>query len=334
MESIGKLSTRVVEHLRDPLVKSAVRVSSIMGEAGKFLRGKEFVELLPTIISPITDPLNHEVHNAKFRYYDQEYRLTQSMIFHKQLACKTFDRIFIVSPNVRLETSEKALSGRHLFEFSQIDLEIRNAKRDDVMTLVEDLITTLIVEVKSSCKEELELLSSNPSIPTTPFTKVKFMDAYEQYGKDFETVLSSSFKEPFWLIDFPIWEREFYDLLSQDGRTLKDMDLILPNGFGETLSGGEREWEYQRIISRMEFKGNDPEELAWYMEIAEAGELVPTLQVAELVWKGQARYICSLDNVAEPDSSPRSPVELDLEKLPLTGVLAPAEGLELPQPFG
>ncbi|KUK91154.1 MAG: Aspartyl/asparaginyl-tRNA synthetase [Mesotoga infera] len=307
MESIGKLSTRVVEHLRDPLVKSAVRVkSSIMGEAGKFLRGKEFVELLPTIISPITDPLNHEVHNAKFRYYDQEYRLTQSMIFHKQLACKTFDRIFIVSPNVRLETSEKALSGRHLFEFSQIDLEIRNAKRDDVMTLVEDLITTLIVEVKSSCKEELELLSSNPSIPTTPFTKVKFMDAYEQYGKDFETVLSSSFKEPFWLIDFPIWEREFYDLLSQDGRTLKDMDLILPNGFGETLSGGEREWEYQRIISRMEFKGNDPEELAWYMEIAEAGELVPTAGCGIGVER-LTRYICSLDNVASSSGGTRTP---------------------------
>ncbi len=307
MKNIGKLITRVVEHLRDPLVKSAVRVkSSIMGEAGKFLRGKEFVELLPTIISPITDPLNHEVHNAKFRYYDQEYRLTQSMIFHKQLACKTFDRIFIVSPNVRLETSEKALSGRHLFEFSQIDLEIRNAKRDDVMTLVEDLITTLIVEVKSSCKEELELLSSNPSIPTTPFTKVKFMDAYEQYGKDFETVLSSSFKEPFWLIDFPIWERGFYDLLSQDGRTLKDMDLILPNGFGETLSGGEREWEYQRIISRMEFKGNDPEELAWYMEIAEAGELVPTAGCGIGVER-LTRYICSLDNVARTRLFPKVP---------------------------
>ncbi|HPX59380.1 MAG TPA: pantoate--beta-alanine ligase, partial [Bacteroidales bacterium] len=140
------------------------------------------------------------------------------MIFHKQLACKSFERIFIVSPNVRLETSEKALSGRHLFEFSQIDLEIRNAKREQIMSLIEDLIITVMLSVKRNCSEEMDFLSSDPSIPSKPFATVKFMDAYEQYGKDFETILSASFSEPFWLIDFPIWEREFYDLLSEDKR--------------------------------------------------------------------------------------------------------------------
>lgn len=307
MESTGRLSTRILEHLRDPLVKSAVRVkSALLGEANNFLRGKGFVELLPTVVSPITDPLNHEVHNAKFRYYDQEYRLTQSMIFHKQLACKSFDRIFIVSPNVRLETSEKALSGKHLFEFSQIDLEIKNASRDDVMLLVEDLLASVITTIKESCRRELEYLSSDPLVPSRPFAKVKFMDAYEQYGKDFETVLSSSFTEPFWLIDFPIWEREFYDLLSDDGKTLKDMDLILPKGFGETLSGGEREWEHPRIINRMEFKGTDPEELAWYMEIAEMRELIPTAGCGIGVER-LARYVCSLDNVLKTRLFPKVP---------------------------
>ena len=36
-----------------------------------------------------------------------------------------------------------------------------------------------------------------PSIPSKPIATVKFMDAYEQYGKDFETILSASFSEPF-----------------------------------------------------------------------------------------------------------------------------------------
>jgi asparaginyl-tRNA synthetase len=307
MESIGRLSSRVLEHLSDPVVKSAVKLkSTILGEASSFLRGKNFVELLPTIVSPITDPLNHEVHTTRFTYYDQEYRLTQSMIFHKQLACKSFERIFIVSPNVRLETSEKALSGRHLFEFSQIDLEIRNAKREQIMSLIEDLIITVMLSVKRNCSEEMDFLSSDPSIPSKPFATVKFMDAYEQYGKDFETILSASFSEPFWLIDFPIWEREFYDLLSEDKRTLKDMDLILPHGFGETLSGGEREWEHQRILERMGFKGNDPEELSWYMDIAEGGELVPTAGCGIGVER-LTRYVCSLDNVSRTRLFPKVP---------------------------
>ncbi|HQN27758.1 MAG TPA: hypothetical protein PLT43_04330 [Mesotoga sp.] len=139
MERTEKLSDRIMEHLRDPFVRAAVTVKSkVIAESGNFLRGKGFVELLPTIISPVTDPLNHEVHNAKFRYYDQEYKLMQSMIFHKQLACTAFDRIFIISPNVRLETSEKASSGRHLFEFTQIDLEMRDSRREDVMEVMKD----------------------------------------------------------------------------------------------------------------------------------------------------------------------------------------------------
>lgn len=77
MESTEKFSSKILEHLRDPRVRAAVVVQSkVIGESSNFLRGKGFVELLPTIISPITDPLNHEVHNARFRYYDQDYRLT------------------------------------------------------------------------------------------------------------------------------------------------------------------------------------------------------------------------------------------------------------------
>ena len=307
MERTEKLSDRIMEHLRDPFVRAAVTVKSkVIAESGNFLRGKGFVELLPTIISPVTDPLNHEVHNAKFRYYDQEYKLMQSMIFHKQLACTAFDRIFIISPNVRLETSEKASSGRHLFEFTQIDLEMRDSRREDVMEVMEGLIVNVITSVKRDCGQALDYLGSDPAVPSRPFPKVKYLDAYDQYGKDFETILSKSFTEPFWLIDIPIWEREFYDRLSDDGKTLVDMDLILPLGFGEVLSGGEREWEYRRIVKRMEFKGNDPKELSWYMEIAEDGGLVPTAGCGFGVER-LTRYICSLDHVAKTRLFPKVP---------------------------
>ena len=307
MESTEKFSSKILEHLRDPRVRAAVVVQSkVIGESSNFLRGKGFVELLPTIISPITDPLNHEVHNARFRYYDQDYRLTQSMIFHKQLACTSIERIFVVSPNVRLETSEKASSGRHLFEFSQVDIEMRDSSREDVMDVIEELFLAVIESVKEDCSEQLETLGSDPAVPERHFPKVKFLDAYDQYGRDFEVILSRSFTEPFWLIDIPIWEREFYDRLSDDGKTLLDMDLILPYGYGETLSGGEREWEYGRIVKRLDYKKSDPKELSWYMEIVEAGKLVPTAGCGFGVER-LTRYICSLDHVAKTRLFPKVP---------------------------
>jgi len=61
-----------------------------------------------------------------------------------------------------------------------------------------------------------------------------------------------------------------------DGRTLLDMDLILPQGYGEVLSGGEREHEYEQILKRMEYKGTSLEDFKWYLQIAEDERLVPS----------------------------------------------------------
>ena len=54
--------------------------------------------------------------------------------------------------------------------------------------------------------------------------------------------------DPFWIIDIPVNEREFYDREDPDNEGyLMDMDLIYPEGFGEAISGGEREFEIENI---------------------------------------------------------------------------------------
>lgn len=49
------------------------------------------------------------------------------------------------------------------------------------------------------------------------------------------------------------------------------MDLIYPEGYGEALSGGEREYEYERIIKRIAEKNLDINDYAPYLEIARRG---------------------------------------------------------------
>ncbi len=301
------LSSIIKTHLNDERVKNAVKIKSkILEKSAYFLRNNGFVELLPTIISPITDPLNHEVFNTSINYYNQNYKLTQSMIFHKQLAVTVYEKIFIISPNVRLETSEKTSSGKHLFEFTQIDIEIRNTTREEIMSLLEGLFVYVMKEICRDCSRELEKLNRNVSIPGKPFKKITFFEAQKRYGDDFEIQLSKDINEPVWLIDIPVWEREFYDRLSSDGVTLKDMDLIWPEGFGEGLSGGEREFEYNSIIKRLNGKEEDIEELSWYLKIAEEGMLLPSAGCGFGVER-LTRYLCNLDHVKLTRLFPKIP---------------------------
>lgn len=307
--SIGSI---IKSHLNDERVKNAIVVKSkILEKATCFLRSNGFMELLPTVISPITDPLNHETFSTSINYYDQTYKLTQSMIFHKQLAVTVYEKIFIVSPNVRFETSEKSESGKHLFEFTQIDLEIRNATRETIMSLLEDLFVYVIKEICSVCSNELDTLNSIVSVPKRPFQKISFIEAQKQYGEDFEKKLSEDLNEPAWLIDIPIWDREFYDKLSDDGETLKDMDLIWPHGFGEGLSGGEREFDYIQIMNRLNGKERQIEELAWYLRIAEEGALVPSAGCGFGVER-LTRYLCKLDHVKFTRLFPKIPGMLSI----------------------
>jgi len=44
------------------------------------------------------------------------------------------------------------------------------------------------------------------------------------------------------------------------------MDLIYPYGFGEGMSGGEREYELDRVLMRMRQKGTNPDDWTWYLD--------------------------------------------------------------------
>jgi len=99
-----------------------------------FFRDKGFIHLLPVMLSPITDPLGPDpnssvIKTAEIEYLGQGLQLMQSMILHKQIALSNgFDKIFLLSPNIRLEHPKRNKSGKHLFEFTQLDFEIKNAK--------------------------------------------------------------------------------------------------------------------------------------------------------------------------------------------------------------
>ena len=285
----------------------AIKVGSEIRRAmGEFLRRESFTEIAPVIISPITDPLCHATGNVLFEYYGHQFQITKSMIFHKQMALLSCDRIFTFSPNVRLEPVELADTGRHLVEFTQLDLEWKGASRDKVMELAERLLIATLSCVKRNCSKELGALNRNFKIPKAPFERISYAEAYEQYGPDFEIILSEKHTEPFWKVDIPLERREFYD--REDPKRqgiLLDMDLVYPEGFGEALSGGEREYEPHRIKKRIEQQGLKPEALGWLLEFAKLG--IPKSAGFGIGVERLTRFCCGFKRIDDVSLFPKVP---------------------------
>ncbi len=255
---------------RDDILASLKTNTLVREEMKVFLDKEGFYEVNPVIISPISDPLNHPVQDPRIDYYGYQFGLTKSMIFHKQLAVLFAEKIFIFSPNIRVEPMDRKDTGRHLVEFTQLDLEVRNAKREDVMDLAERMLEKVILRVL----DEIDPKFLNKGLKKfhRPYKRIKYLDAKSEYGQDFELELSRSMDEPFWIVDIPLEAREFYDKEIEPGSgVLRDMDLIYPLGYGEAISGGEREYEYHRILERIRRKGQDPQQFSLLLEAAQRG---------------------------------------------------------------
>jgi len=288
----------VKSYLSDETYYHALIIQSeILGSSREFLVKKGFIETLPVIISTITDPLNHDVIDAQIDYYGYKYYVTKSMILQKQVSVLVHDKIFSFSPNLRLEKEEKYDSGRHLIDFVQLDIEVKNKKREEIMDLMEDLIIYVIKNILEKYSDIIEKYHPSLKIPSKPFKKISVKKAKELYGDEYEKLLSEQIDQPVWLIDFPILEREFYD--KQDPKNpdiLLDFDLIYPEGFGEGISGGEREHEYEQIVKRIKLKGNGLESYEDYLKIAKEGYLEQSAGCGIGIERF-TRFILGLDHV-------------------------------------
>lgn len=317
-----KKITLDLEGLKSQERQAVLKVQSeIFMSIRDFLREQGFIEIFPPILAPSTDPGIRGASRAKVNYYGREYFLTTSMILYKQVMISVFDKIYAFSPNIRLEPESSHSTGRHLCEFWQVDLEVRNADCKQVMGLGELLLVWVCRKIKKSCDNELKILARELRVPKPPFEKIEFREALEildskglvingskEIPWEAEEALSRLFKEPFWIVNYPYGSRGFYD--RQDEKSpnfLVDFDLIYPEGYGEAISGGEREYKYEKVRKKIKDFGNDPKEYRWYLEFLKKGGYPSAgfgIGVERLT-----RYICGLKRIEAVTPFPRVPGE-------------------------
>ncbi len=296
-----------LEHLRRAHLPKVLQVQQgIVRATHDFMFRKGLTQLMPLMLSPITDPLNHGVVDATIGYADKRWSLTKSMIFHKQLALLNpeLKSLYIVSPNVRLEFADRAGTGRHLFEFTQIDFEFKGKDRFFVMEFMEELVNYIFARLNAEIPDILLELRGEllPQYEKWPVYRTEKLEA--AYGPDYEHLKSEESETPFWLLNH---KREFYDKEDQSKPgTYLNYDLIWPEGFGEGLSGAEREHEYRQIKKRMTEVGTDEKIFKHYLDIAKENGL-PRTAGGGFGVERMTRFICRLKDVDEVTVFSRKP---------------------------
>ena len=293
-----------LEQLSKSEIERKQCISKLMTHVLKYLT-YEFVDggfewLLPVIFSKSTDPLWPDPGSSiekriEVEIYGKSLRTTLSMIVHKTVACSlAYPKLFTLSPNVRIERTEKANTGIHAYEFTQLDFEVRNATSKEIRSFVEKMICRLISNLKRHMNEELIYLGRNDSlkIPETPFRVYDRKELEDNYGGSWEKQLMLETLNPVWVTNVP---REFYDFEDFEKGKWDNYDLLLPQ-YGEVLSGSRREWEYSKIVKKMERDGVSKENYEVLLMLAKEGKLKPSagggIGIERLVsWIAGAKHI-------------------------------------------
>lgn len=269
-----------------------------------------FQWLLPVALSQSTDPLWPDPgasieKRIEVDIYGKTVRTTASMIIHKLVASSlAYPKLFILSPNVRIEKGERAFTGKHIYEFTQLDFEACNATSRDIFNLVEISICTLIIGLKKDMKTELTTLCrcDELKVPRKPFKIYERLDLEAKYGNDWEAGITAEIDEPVWVTNIP---REFYDY--EDFKTGKwdNYDLFLPK-YGEVLSGAKREWEYKKILAKIERDQIRKENYALILKLAKEGKLKPTAG-GGIGMERLVAWITGAKHIGETQPFPRVP---------------------------
>src|SRR5256714_2910161 len=312
------------EHLSSPVTRSVLKIQARMLTAARdFLTGQGFIELLPPIIGPVTDPGARGAKQVDIDYYGHRYKLMTSAILYKQASLTAFDKIFCIAPNVRLEPLETANTSRHLAEFHQIDVEMANASREDIMRIAERLVAHVVRGVIAELPDELDNLGRDAGafadLLTESFerrTHTASVADLHGMGHDQspdaeidwvgEAMLSRKASKPFFITDYPKGSRGFYDREnSARPGFLRNFDLIAPEGFGELCSGSEREHDYATIVARMRETGENPAKYGWYLRMVREG--IPASAGFGIGLERFTRYVAGLDSVWQASAYPKIP---------------------------
>jgi asparaginyl-tRNA synthetase len=270
--------------------------------------------------TPIFTPAACEGTTTLFpvQYFEDETAyLTQSGQLYNEANAMALGKVYAFGPTFR---AEKSKTRRHLTEFWMVEPEMAYANLDDVITLAEGLITSVVGRVLDKRRNELKVLERDTTKlenVKAPFPRLHYDEAAKmlldkglpfQVGGDLggtdETVLSEQFDRPVCVTHYPAAVKAFYMKPdpNQPDRALC-VDVLAPEGYGEIIGGGQRLDDYELLLQRIKEHDLPVEAFEWYLDLRRYGSVPHSgfgMGIERCV-----TWICGLEHVRETIPYPR-----------------------------
>jgi len=270
--------------------------------------------------TPIFTPAACEGTTTLFpvQYFDDETAyLTQSGQLYNEANAMALGRVYCFGPTFR---AEKSKTRRHLTEFWMVEPEMAYATLDDVMTLSEELIASVVARVLDKRKPELKVLERDTTKlekVQAPFPRISYDEAVAilhkkgiafEWGGDFgapdETALSEEFDRPVCVHRYPSKVKAFYMKPDPERPEVAlGVDVLAPEGYGEIIGGGERLADLDLLVARIKEHNLPQEAFEWYLDLRRYGS-VPHggfgMGIERFV-----SWVCGLEHLREAIPYPR-----------------------------
>ena len=295
--SIFKLRSKVLASIRETLIK------------------KKFIEInTPKIIGSASEG---GADLFSLDYFGKKAYLAQSPQLYKEQMTIGLERVFEISSFYR---AEKSHTGRHLSEFTSVDIEAAMMDYTDVMNVLESIIIDVFKNTSENCKIEQKEIGYEIKVPNSPFEKVTYKQALDElsgldikleFGEDLQDshLRSLGEKHPgfFFLTDWPMKLKPFY-IHEKDNDPSLSRSFDLQYGYLELSSGGRRLHDPEQLKSRLKEQDLDPASFEEHLKTFGWG--MPPHSGWGLGLDRLMTVLIGIDNVREVVLYPRDPDRL------------------------
>ncbi|AGF80062.1 asparaginyl-tRNA synthetase [Desulfocapsa sulfexigens DSM 10523] len=331
---------RTISHLRPRTnaLGAVTRVRSRLSFAiNTFFQEREFVQVhTPVITTSDCEGAGEmfQVHATGEKdknnkpFFGSQAGLTVSGQLQAEVYALALGQVYTFGPTFRAENSN---TSRHLAEFWMLEPEMAFCDLACNMKLATDLLKYVLRDVLENCSEDLALFNSFiekgllqklQDVVEKDFVHITYSAAVEklsslkdifdfpvQWGIDLQSeheryLTEKVYKCPVIVTDYPAGIKPFYMRLSDDGKTVAAMDILVP-GIGELVGGSQREERLDVLTRRMVEAGIDIKEYDWYLDLRRYGT-VPHAGFG-LGFERLVQFVTGMSNIREAIPFPRTP---------------------------
>lgn len=287
----------------------------VLASIRKTLTEKKFIEInTPKLIGSASEG---GANLFSLEYFGKQAYLAQSPQLYKEQMTIGLERVYEIASFYR---AEKSHTGRHLSEFTSVDIEAAFMDYTDVMEVLESLVVEVYKYVAEKCKKEQKAIGIEIKVPSSPFERITYSQVLEELksvGEDLKfgddlldshlRIIGKNHPGFFFLIEWPMKLKPFY-IREKDDDPKISRSFDLQFGYLELASGGTRLHDPKKIRTRLEEQGLDPSKFSNHLQTFDWG------MPPHAGWGlGLERFLTTLigiDNVREVVLYPRDPDRL------------------------